>query len=116
MGNLVERFFKLEPALVRGILVAIAGLVAQILGRTVIDNDTIDLLIDLFTGLSAVLATIWTRGAVTANAKVVVANENPLGQTPVLVSGDSNVTVGTTGAHVDDLVAAAVGNPVVEDL
>jgi hypothetical protein len=107
MGDLIWRFFKLEPALVRGILVGIAGVIAVVFGRTVVDDNTITLIIELFASISALIAVLWVRGAVTANAKVVVRNDTPFEDEPTLAAGDSSVTTLADSELREELVIAA---------
>jgi hypothetical protein len=76
--NAWQRVMLLNPALVRGLVVAIAAILATVLGRTVIDSALIDSIVIFFASISALVSALWTRGAVTPNDKVVAYKPDPL--------------------------------------
>lgn len=75
------RVMKLEPAVLRAALVSIAAIVAQIVGHTVLDDDSITAVINAFTAISALLAGFLIRPGVTPNSKVLVSTDSPLNPT-----------------------------------
>ena len=105
--NWFQRFVRLEPALLRGILVAVVALVAQVVGYT-IEDELVDSLIDLFTAFSAIVAALAIRPAVTANAKVVVWDNTPLTEGTDLRSGEATVDAVSDAAQEELLFAARV--------
>lgn len=100
-GDRVKKFFQMEPALFRGLLVALALIVAQALKGAVDLMPWVDLLVNLFTALGAVLAAWWTRGVVVPSAKVL-AFKQPSGE---IVPGQA---VATTPSEVEATIDAAV--------
>lgn len=86
-GTWWQRLLKLDPAIFRGILVAVAALLLQVVGHTVVDDSVIDAIIDIFTGVSAIVAAVTIRPAVTPNAKVVVRDDTPLARVSTLQPG-----------------------------
>jgi hypothetical protein len=104
---------KANPAIVRGVVVALTLLAALGVSRAAnVDPDTIEAIAYVIGVLAPVVATVWTRFAVTPNAKVVtrispstgtvVAGEasafpagSPVELEPALVDGTR-----TVAAHV----------------
>lgn len=77
MPTWLNKFTTLEPALLRGILVTLAAIVAKTFGVTVVDNETIDLIIDLFVMVSSLITALWARTVVFPQAKVIAFKRNP---------------------------------------
>ena len=90
----LKRLVQLQPAVVRGFLVAITGVLALVLGHSVIDNNGVETILDAYTALSALISAFWIRPAVTPHVKVVAYKPNPFTTNEV-----------TTGP-ADDLVQA----------
>lgn len=76
-GDSVKRFFDLNPTLVRGILVSVAAVLAQVLNRTIISDDMVQAIVDLFTAVAALVTALWARGVVIAEKKVVAWTPDP---------------------------------------
>lgn len=87
--NAWQRILVLNPALVRGLLVSLAAILATVLGHTVISDDLITAIIDGFVAVSALVGAVWTRGAVTPNDKVVAYKPDPLGAPHNVVVNES---------------------------
>lgn len=87
--NAWQRILVLNPALIRGLLVSLAAILATILGHTVISDDLITAIIDSFVAVSALVGAVWTRGAVTPNDKVVAYKPDPLGAPSNVVVNES---------------------------
>lgn len=100
----LTRIVQLNPVLIRGVLVSVAALLAAILGRTVIDNDLIDAIIDGFVAITGLVAALWARGKVIAENKVIAWNPNPL-ETDDIKPGLAVVT--DIESRIDDLGEAA---------
>lgn len=83
----IRKLFLMKPLMVRALLVAIAAIVARIVGGQV-DNELIDTLVDLFTALSAIVLYFIGQGTVTANSKVVTKLPDPTDPS-VIVAGDA---------------------------
>lgn len=96
------RLLKLQPALVRALLVALAAIVAQVMNKTVVTDETVDLVINVFTALSPLLAGLLIRPAVTPNTKVLAYVPDPVQAPEVAVTGEGAPPEG-------DDVSAVVG-------
>lgn len=101
--SLLERIATLNPALLRGSIVAIFGIIVAVTGHQV-DNATVDLVVNGVLALLALVAAIVIRPAVTPNGKVVVMKPNPIDQPGVVAPGEA--TVGP--AMTDEVVQAAL--------
>lgn len=106
-----QRFLKLEPAVLRGFLVALSAVLALVLGKTVFDQTAIDTILELYSSVSALVAAFLIRPAVTANAKVVVYDDTPLETTPTLVPGEAVVTIPNGSPVADQVLTAAMDGP-----
>lgn len=73
----LQRLIQLQPAVVRGLLVAVTGVIAQILGHSVVSDGTIDSILDAYTSISALVSAFWIRGVVTPHLKVVSFKPDP---------------------------------------
>lgn len=81
------KLVHLNPTLYRGLLVAVAGVLAYLgIGFTVGFQDSIFALI---VSAVAIIQALWTKGAVTANKKVVVFKPDPVDAPHVLASGEA---------------------------
>jgi len=101
--NWFDRFIHLDPLLLRGLLVAVAMLLAQVLGVTVIENAMIDAIINLFTAVSALVLAVWARPSVTPNAKVIVFKPNP--EESTVLPGEATVQ---SQVELDNVVEASL--------
>lgn len=100
-GEKVKWFFKLEPALVRGLLIAVVAVVAQF-GFDL--DGWVDIALNIFSAISALLAVWWARGVVVPTAKVLAFKPKPVTDPAVIEPG---AAVATTQAQVEDTVEAA---------
>lgn len=99
----LQRFFELEPALLRGILLALVAIVAQVIRSEVDLQNWVDLIINLYTAISAFLATWWTRTVVIPTSKVLAFKS----ASGAIKSGDATIDP-TDQAAVEDTLNAAV--------
>lgn len=109
--NALQRLLKLNPAIVRGLLVTLALVIAQVVGHTVISDDTISQIINGFSAIGSLIGAVWTRGAVTPNAKVVVYKPDPVNSDTV-AAGPATIT--PTQANQTAVLEAAVSPGVVD--
>lgn len=82
------RFFTLQPALVRGFLLTLFGLLASA-GVLVIDDKMVSLIVNFALAFLGLGAAVVIKPSVTPNAKVVVRDETPLASISTLVAGDA---------------------------
>lgn len=94
------RLVHLNPALIRGIVMA-AVLLAASLG-ILISPGLPDTLIGFIATALAIVQALWTRSAVTANARVAVSVPDPINFPNVVAAGDA-----TTSATPKDIIDAA---------
>lgn len=97
-----QKLLKLEPAVVTGFIVSFFALIGAVLGITFAE-ETVQNVITVVLGLTALLSTVLLRGKVTANSKVVVRDDTPLSNVSTIRSGPATVT--TDDMH--DVEAAA---------
>lgn len=97
-NSLWYRLVHLNPTLWRGLVVATVGLLLSIGVR--ISPDIPDNVILFIVALAAVLQGIWTRPAVTANAKVVTFLPDPVNE-PAAISPGEAITTATDRAVID---------------
>lgn len=97
------KLFALQPAVVRGFIVTVIGLIAASTGA-VIDDKTTTLIITFVMSLLGIGAALFIKPAVTPNAKVVVADDTPLDTVSTLKSGPA-----VSNASDADILAAAKG-------
>lgn len=99
--SFLYKLTHLEPAVYRGIIIAVFGVAASL---GVVVSDTIpDQVIVLVLALLPLIQGFWTRTAVVAEDKVVAYVENPLAGTQ-LKAGPAAPAVGTSKAIVEAAV------------
>jgi len=94
------RLVHLEPALFRGIILAVVGLLGTL--GIVIAPQVPDSLLGFLIAVLALVQAIWTRQAVTPNAKVAVSVPDPVNAPQTVAAGDA-----VTTATSRDIVSAA---------
>lgn len=94
------RLIHLDPALVRGLIMAVV-LVLGSAGILVSESLT-DGLIGVWVAVAAVVQALWTKSAVTPNAKVVVSAPDPVNAPDVVAPGEA-----VTEASSTDIIEAA---------
>jgi hypothetical protein len=104
--NVWWKLVNLEPATLRGILLAVVTLLAAI-GIKIAPNIP-DSIIAVLVVILPVIQALWTRGSVTANAKVAVVVPDPINDPGTVKSGDAVVLDSTPAATIED---AAKGGP-----
>lgn len=100
----IKQLATLDPAVVRGLIVSVFGLIAAVAGVTIADG-TVQNVITVVLGLLGILAAVVIRPAVTPNAKVVVKDETPLEPVATIVAGPAVVPP----ERADEVVEAATG-------
>ena len=70
------KIVNLDPALLRGIIVAVVALLASV--GVMVSDDIPEAVIGVFVAAAAIIQATWTRGAVTPNAKVAVRVPDPV--------------------------------------
>lgn len=88
------RLVHLDPALLRGGVVAVVALLG-VLG-VLVTPGLPDVVLVLWVALAAIVQALWTRPAVTANARVLVAVPDPVNEPHVVVAGEAVTTAGGT--------------------
>lgn len=96
--NWFQRLSDLDPAVLRGFLVALAAVLFQVFNKTVITDDDVNSAVDFFTAAMAIIAGFLIRPAVTPNAKVVAYLPDPA--VPSEVAPGEAVPVGGSDAEV----------------
>lgn len=86
----LKKFIELNPVLIRGLLVTIAALLARFGVNTVLDNETVELIIDLFVAVSALITALWARDKVIAENKVIAWKLDPA-DSNTIVAGPATV-------------------------
>lgn len=76
-GTWWQKLVKLDPALVRGFIVTLFGLLGAVLKVTVLDG-TVDTVVTFVLAVFGLVAAIFIRPSVTPNAKVIVRDDAPL--------------------------------------
>lgn len=89
-NNLWWRLMNLDPALWRGLIIAVFALLGTI-GVSVIPGLP-DQIIGLIWIVSAIVQALWTRQAVTPNAKVAVSVPDPVNSPNVVEAGEATTT------------------------
>lgn len=102
--NFWYRLTKLDPAVFRGLIVAIVALLASV--GVAISPGVPDALIGFIWAVSALVQAAWTRQAVTANAKVAVVVPDPVNNPQIIEAGEAIAT-----APPAAIVEAATANP-----
>lgn len=67
----IINFFSLDPIILRGVLVGIAAIAAQVLNNTVNFDSWVEKLIQLFIALSALVSALWIKPNATPNRNVL---------------------------------------------
>lgn len=93
----------LEPAIVRGFIVAVVGLLSAF--GVLISPEIPDQLIVFIGAITAMIQALWTRAAVTPNAKVVVYTEDPT---------DATVYAGEASTNASDNAVLAAARTTYE--
>ena len=94
------RLVHLEPVVLRGVIVSLLMLLASL--GIIISPQLPDELIAFLAAVAALYQALWTRSAVTPNAKVVVAAPDPVNRPNVITAGEA-----TTTAHAAAILDAA---------
>lgn len=94
------RLVHLDPALFRGLVVAVVALLASI--GILVSPDLADSLVGAVVALSAIVQALWTKPAVTPNDKVVVYVPDPVSQPGQVAPGNA-----VTSATNSEIVEAA---------
>jgi hypothetical protein len=81
------KLVHLNPAVWRGIVMAILALAATF-GFVVSDQNT-EAIVSAVTALLVIVQAIWTRGAVTANKKVIAYKPDPIEDPSHIVPGEA---------------------------
>jgi hypothetical protein len=102
-GGFWWRLVHLEPALIRGLAVAVVGLLGSV-GILVIPGLP-DGLVGVWLALAAIVQALWTKGAVTANARVAVRVPDPV-NAPFVVEAGEAATTAPSAAIVEAARAA----------
>lgn len=98
------RVVHLEPALLRGVVMAVVALLAGF--GIVVSPDVPDATVLVLVAVLALVQAVWTRPAVTANARVVVEAPEPVRQPDAVVAGEA-----VTRASNADILGAAYDLP-----
>jgi hypothetical protein len=83
-----QKLVKLDPALVRGFIVTLFGLLGAVLKVTVL-TGTVDTVVTFILALFGLVAAVFIRPSVTPNAKVIVADDTPLSPEATIVAGEA---------------------------
>ena len=97
-GTFSWRLIHLDPAVFRGAVVAVVALLGAVGIR--LSPAVPDALIAVWVPLAAMVQAVWTRPAVTANARVVVLAPDPVGNPRVVAAGEA-VTLASNVAIID---------------
>lgn len=100
MKDFMNRLAIMNPALLRGLVMALVWFLASI--GIMISPGVPDALIGTLAAILAVVQALWTRPAVTPNAKVAVYVPDPINAPEVVAAGNA-----VTTATSIDIVAAA---------
>lgn len=87
--NFWWKLVHLNPALLRGLIMA----VVVALGSTgiLVSGELPDTLLGVWVAVAGIIQALWTRGAVTANARVAVAVPDPVNAPNTVVPGEAVV-------------------------
>lgn len=92
------RLVHLEPAMLRGVVVAVVAMLGAV--GILVAPALPDALLAAWGAVAAVVQALWTRPAVTANARVVVEAPDPVESPRVVVAGEAT-TQASAGAILD---------------
>lgn len=98
--NAWQRISQLNPAVLRGILVGLFGVVTLVTGKA-IDDSVIDTVCNVILLILPVIAGIFIRRAVTPNAKVIAFQPNPIDEPHVIEAGEATILPGQDEALID---------------
>lgn len=98
------KLIKLDPAVFRGLIVAMAALLASV--GVAISPGVPDAVIGFFVVLVPIVQALWTRPAVTANARVAVLVPDPVNNPQIIEAGAAITT-----APDAEIITAATANP-----
>jgi hypothetical protein len=103
------KLVHLNPALWRGLIVAVAALLVSV-GISIFTDSVQNGVYGVIIAVVGIVQALWTRGSVTANQKVVVYKPDPVESPNTLASGlsisyDEDALV-RTAANTDDTVVA----------
>lgn len=88
--NFWQRLAALEPAVVRGIVVAIVALVGLVTGK-IIGDDTVDTIVDILLILLPIVTGFFIKSAVTPNAKVIAFKPDPVENPDIIHPGEATI-------------------------
>lgn len=94
------KLINLDPALVRGVVIAVVALLGTF--GILVSDQLSDNLVALLLAILAIVQAVWTKRAVTPNAKVVVRAPDPVNAPDVVAPGEA-----VTTATSNDIVEAA---------
>lgn len=103
MGDFWWRLVHLDPAILRGAVVAVALLVSTL--GFAISEQTLTAFLTAIAAVLAMVQALWTRSAVTPNAKVVVYKPDPVNKPAELAPGEA------VSSNVVDVANAAADTP-----
>jgi len=106
MKNIIAKFAAMDPALIRGIVVAIVGLLSSL--GIAVSPQLPDTLIGVVLAVLAIVQALWTRTAVTPNAKVAVVVPDPINAPEIVAAGEAATTAPN---HEIISAARAAGEP-----
>lgn len=106
-NTLTWKLFNLEPAVWRGVVTAVFVVLAAV--GIKVSDDVPDLAFMCILALLPVVQGLWTKGAVTPNAKVVVRVDDPVGDPNKITAGEAVVDI-----DYDKFGAEARTNQLVE--
>jgi hypothetical protein len=81
------KLVHLDPAIYRGVVVSVVGILTTF-GLIVSDQET-GATVTIIASLVAIIQAVWTRGAVTANQKVLAYKPDPVDHPTVIAAGDA---------------------------
>ena len=100
MKDFMSRLATMNPALLRGLVVALVWFLASI--GIVLSPNAPDASIGVLAAILAIVQALWTRPAVTPNAKVAVYVPDPINSPEIVAAGQAVTTATST-----DIVSAA---------
>lgn len=87
MGDFWWKLVHLDPSILRGAVIAVALLLGAL--GFAIDDQTLSAFLSAVAALLAMIQALWTRSAVTPNAKVVVYKPDPVNHPAELAPGEA---------------------------
>lgn len=101
----LEKLAKLDPAIVRALIITVVGIVGAIVGHQV-GNEVVDTIVNFALALLALVAGLVIRPAVTPNAKVLAYKPNPVDAPNLIAPGEA--TIENTIDQKDRVVVASI--------